>query len=121
MKSEYQLTESAEKVASPDELERLVRSMAQRRVREMRACAVCTEEAPVERTSLLRLCRASPHPCEGHPCRCANPAWCFKCTVQLLWTSTNTAMRECGRFRAKCPFCKAEFCPQDLCLEASTS
>lgn len=75
-------------------------------------CIICSEkmEAGVQ---LSRKCQCKLHPCEGHECKCTFGelkilSCCFKCICQNLWQQSNDAMKKMSRFRAKCPFCKAE-------------
>eukprot|EP01116_Phalansterium_solitarium_P012538 TRINITY_DN28946_c0_g1_i1.p1 TRINITY_DN28946_c0_g1~~TRINITY_DN28946_c0_g1_i1.p1 ORF type:complete len:130 (-),score=4.63 TRINITY_DN28946_c0_g1_i1:179-568(-) len=82
-------------------------------------CSICSER-PVDVSCLVRSCKCSSHPCERHECRCGTKgaayAGCSHCLAQLLWKVTNEEMKKQGRYRAKCPFCKAEFCHQDIVL-----
>jgi hypothetical protein len=41
---------------------------------------------------------------------------CKECVFRCLWTQTGAALREQGTFRAKCPFCKADYCHNDVVL-----
>ncbi|KAH3722527.1 hypothetical protein Pelo_18767 [Pelomyxa schiedti] len=41
---------------------------------------------------------------------------CSKCLAHVLWTTTNDFMKKQHRYRGKCPFCKAEFCHEDLVI-----
>lgn len=87
----------------------------------------------IEHTKIARSCKVSPYPCEGHECACFTnvdtlnstnatnnsvdtntkpthpvqyfPA-CFKCIATLLYSKTNSFMRDQCRWRANCPFCK---------------
>jgi len=46
---------------------------------------------------------------------------CAQCLANILYTKTNNFMREHGRWRGNCPFCKAEFCHLDLVLLSPTA
>jgi len=41
---------------------------------------------------------------------------CAHCLVNFLYTKTNDHMKKNGRWRACCPFCKAEFCHLDVII-----
>jgi len=59
---------------------------------------------------------SSPAPSSSSsPSRELFPA-CSKCVALILYSNTNDFMKKNGRWRAHCPFCKAEFCHYDLIL-----
>ena len=41
---------------------------------------------------------------------------CSYCVANTLWSHTAEHLRRSNRFRAKCPFCNASFCPEDIVL-----
>eukprot|EP01098_Paradermamoeba_levis_P004799 TRINITY_DN2052_c0_g1_i1.p1 TRINITY_DN2052_c0_g1~~TRINITY_DN2052_c0_g1_i1.p1 ORF type:complete len:126 (-),score=13.78 TRINITY_DN2052_c0_g1_i1:210-587(-) len=61
-----------------------------------------------------RKCLRTHFPCEGKICSCTSFPACIQCMASHLWKSSNEVMRRDGRFRAKCPFCKAEYCHLDV-------
>ena len=75
-------------------------------------CLICCESLTVGRARLVRKCLASAHPCSGHACDCS-VTYCESCLVSLLWKSPRSH-KGLGRYRAGCPFCKAEFCHFDV-------
>ncbi|ELR21164.1 uncharacterized protein ACA1_284220 [Acanthamoeba castellanii str. Neff] len=76
-------------------------------------CLVCTDKLK-DRCILKRLCRCENFPCEGHACSCKDFSVCFGCVGKALWQGTNSVMKQKGRYRAKCPLCKAEYCARDI-------
>jgi len=87
-------------------------------------CALCGSEK-LNVFQILRSCKCTQYPCEHHECKCGGqigidknypkiyPA-CASCIITCLWKSTSENLKSNGRYRAKCPFCKAEFCHLDL-------
>jgi len=84
-------------------------------------CQICDSSCDVER--LVRSCLCSDYPCEGHSCSCrAHPyPLCSKCLARQLWLQTADIMKKRNSFRSQCPFCKAEFCHNDILLFTITS
>lgn len=95
-------------------------------------CIICSSRAKLN-VLLVRRCLCSHSPCAQHTCSCATtlqvamdhqppPATlvghpcCFPCLLQHLWASSSSSMRKFGRFRAKCPTCKAEYCAHDFVI-----
>mmetsp|Transcript_16218 Transcript_16218/g.63242 ORF Transcript_16218/g.63242 Transcript_16218/m.63242 type:complete len:106 (+) Transcript_16218:77-394(+) len=76
-------------------------------------CMIC-DDGPADGLLGSRLCLVSPYPCEGHQCRCTERLACIRCLVKFLWEKTNSVLKQQGRYRAACPFCKAEYCHMDL-------
>eukprot|EP01080_Neovahlkampfia_damariscottae_P008515 gene8515-339_t len=79
-------------------------------------CLICSDIIKCS-VRIERKCQCSPYPCEGHICECSskNPyPCCFDCLSTHLWEKSSAKFM--GRFRAKCPFCKSEFCSKDIIL-----
>ena len=79
-------------------------------------CLICSDLIKTN-VKIERKCQCSTYPCEGHICECSskNPyPCCFNCISKHLWEKSSAKF--IGRFRAKCPFCKSEFCQNDLIL-----
>jgi hypothetical protein len=81
---------------------------------KLETCLICSDEMEAS-VEISRKCQCSQYPCEGHTCECSSknayPS-CFNCLSTHLWEKSSAKF--IGRFRAKCPFCKAEFCSNDL-------
>jgi len=80
-------------------------------------CFLCTTVADV--FGLIRGCKCSDFPCTSHECKCSQHSRyqvCAQCIASCLWNQTNESLRKIGRYRSKCPFCKAEFCHLDVVL-----
>jgi hypothetical protein len=75
-------------------------------------CLICCNDLKSSRAKIARKCLMSAHPCGGHACECA-VSYCENCLVSLLWKSPRSH-KGLGRYRAGCPFCKAEFCHFDV-------
>jgi hypothetical protein len=75
-------------------------------------CIICSEIPGIGFGKLRRRCQCESYPCEGHTCDCIDKFICTDCLISHLWKSSNG--RDIGRFRAKCPFCQAEYCHNDL-------
>jgi hypothetical protein len=87
---------------------------------EEKECQICWGGRPNVRIA-NRLCGVSVRKCGGHMCGCSGSLYCFDCLMMLLWEQTPQPLKEEGIFRAKCPFCQAEFCSLDLVRSLSAS
>eukprot|EP01099_Mayorella_cantabrigiensis_P006255 TRINITY_DN5179_c0_g1_i1.p1 TRINITY_DN5179_c0_g1~~TRINITY_DN5179_c0_g1_i1.p1 ORF type:complete len:243 (-),score=43.28 TRINITY_DN5179_c0_g1_i1:203-931(-) len=78
-------------------------------------CLICQTEYADGQLNKFRQCRVSvSSPCSSSCCSCPPFRVCTLCYFNLLWKNTNDFMKKQVRYRAKCPFCKAEFCDLDL-------
>lgn len=87
---------------------------------EEKECQICWGGRPNVRIA-NRLCGVSVRKCGGHMCGCSGSLYCFDCLMMLLWEQTPQPLKDDGIFRAKCPFCQAEFCSLDLVRTLSPS
>jgi len=79
-------------------------------------CFICCDKQCDVRC-IVRSCLCSASPCEGHICNCHSPYnVCSKCITRQLWQTSNPLMQKQLIFRARCAFCKAEFCKDDIVL-----
>jgi len=111
-------------VSTAQELEQAIKSAAitvQSAEKHIESCVICSEKVELN-IQLIRRCHCESSPCSGHACTCnTNGAalvhcCCATCLVQHLFASSNSSMKKLGRFRAKCPTCKAEYCSHDFVL-----
>lgn len=84
-------------------------------------CIICSEMMYDGGAQLIRKCQCKSYPCEGHVCSCCKLeseqqllSACFRCICENLYKQTSEFMRKQGRYRAKCPFCKADYCQYDI-------
>lgn len=75
-------------------------------------CVSCDEARGV--CSVSRQCSSQ---CEGPVCSCINVRWCIPCILQHYWHDTKGEVKSFAR----CPTCRAEFCLEDLMVEADHS
>eukprot|EP01095_Lingulamoeba_sp_RSL-Kostka_P006708 TRINITY_DN2116_c0_g1_i1.p1 TRINITY_DN2116_c0_g1~~TRINITY_DN2116_c0_g1_i1.p1 ORF type:complete len:296 (-),score=71.80 TRINITY_DN2116_c0_g1_i1:116-1003(-) len=85
-------------------------------IKDEELCLICTEKRINGKISNYRLCTRSKYPCDNHVCNCSTSYCCFDCLATNLWKKSSSFLRDQGRFRANCPFCKAEYCHNDLII-----
>lgn len=80
------------------------------------SCSICTTSSADGSLNSFRKCKVEEtiQKCTGSPCTCPPFRVCVLCYLTLLWKNSNPAMKQQARYKAKCPFCKAEFCHLDL-------
>jgi hypothetical protein len=74
-------------------------------------CFLCSTAGKVDVVRISRSCKCSNNPCEGHECGCfredQNYQACSECLANCLWKHTAEGLKLQGKYRSKCPFCKA--------------
>eukprot|EP01119_Soliformovum_irregulare_P009237 TRINITY_DN22459_c0_g1_i1.p1 TRINITY_DN22459_c0_g1~~TRINITY_DN22459_c0_g1_i1.p1 ORF type:complete len:155 (+),score=7.86 TRINITY_DN22459_c0_g1_i1:102-566(+) len=76
-------------------------------------CFICSQPLK-DVATVIRSCKCSANPCMSHECKCSGNPCCSDCLVQCLWSQTPSHLKSSGRYRAHCPFCKADFCHLDV-------
>ncbi len=76
-------------------------------------CLVCSNSQKLDVKRIVRSCQCSPYACEGHECGCSKQGdffpVCSDCLANCLWKGSADKMKQEGRYRSKCPLCKAVF------------